>query len=177
MAAYGNAARSFLQGGCALIFVTVGTQLPFDRLVKTMDAWAARHPAEQVFGQIGNSAYTPQFVIWTRFSPPESFREKYQAADLIVSHAGIGNILLAIELQKPIIVMPRRAELGEHRNDHQMATVKRLQEKAGIGVIYEAAELDQAIQCTRATNIRPSRPTAASTELLTTIRDFIGADS
>lgn len=142
-----------------------------------MDAWAGRNPTEQVFGQIGNSTYTPQSVIWTRFSSPELFREKCEAADLIISHAGIGNILLAIELQKPIIVLPRQAELNEHRNDHQMATVKRLKEKAGIGVIYDAAELDQAIQCARVSNIKPSVPTAASIELLTTIRNFIGADS
>ena len=51
--------------------------------------------------------------------------------------------------------MPRRAELNEHRNDHQMATVRRLKEKAGIGVVYDAAEFDKAIQWVGTSNIRP----------------------
>jgi hypothetical protein len=51
--------------------------------------------------------------------------------------------------------MPRRAELNEHRNHHQMATVRRLKEKASIGVVYDAAELDKAIQWVGTSNIRP----------------------
>src|SRR5690242_11287058 len=103
---------------------------------------------------------------WVRFTSPAVFREKCQAADLLVSHAGIGNILLAIELRKPIVVMPRRAHLNEHRNDHQLATVKRLKKKAGIAVIYDAADLDEAISHARILETRPHGPTEASVELL-----------
>jgi UDP-N-acetylglucosamine transferase subunit ALG13 len=149
--------------------------LPFDRLVEAMDAWAGRNPSEQVFAQIGNSVYNPNYMTWAKLISPDLFREKCKVADLMISHAGIGNILLAIELQKPIIVMPRRAELNEHRNDHQMATVRRLKEKAGIGVVYDAAELDKAIQWVATSNIRPVPHTEASSELLTTFRDFIRA--
>jgi UDP-N-acetylglucosamine transferase subunit ALG13 len=110
---------------------------------------------------------------WTRFTSPVVFREKCQTADLLVSHAGIGNILLAIELRKPIIVMPRRSHLGEHRNDHQMATVQRLKEKVGITVIYDAADLDEAIEGARTAGARLAGSTEASAELLETIRNFI----
>jgi hypothetical protein len=48
-------------------------------------------------------------------------------------------------------------------------------EKAGIGVVYDAAELDKAIQWVATSNIRPVPHTEASSELLTTIRDFIRA--
>lgn len=138
-----------------------------------MDAWAGGHVAEPVFAQIGESEYSPQHMEWTRFTSPVVFREKCQTADLLVSHAGIGNILLAIELRKPIIVMPRRLHLGEHRNDHQMATVQRLKEKVGITVIYDAADLDEAIEGVRTAGARLAGSTEASAELLETIRNFI----
>ena len=142
-----------------------------------MDAWAGNNLAEQVFAQIGNSNYIPRHMDWVRLTSPALFREKCQTAELMVSHAGIGSILLAIELQKPIIAMPRRAHLNEHRNDHQMATVRRLQEKAGIEVIYDAESLDEAIRHNRASVTRLPGPTAASAELIRTIRDFISAES
>ena len=47
------------------------------------------------------------------------------AAAAIVAHAGMGTILTALETGKRLLVMPRRAALGEHRNDHQLATVSR----------------------------------------------------
>jgi UDP-N-acetylglucosamine transferase subunit ALG13 len=53
----------------------------------------------------------------------------------------MGSILTAIELSKPIVVMPRRAHLGEHRNDHQWATVNRLGEDVGIAVAADETEL------------------------------------
>jgi hypothetical protein len=71
--------------------------------------------------------------------------------------------------------MARRAELNEHRKDHQMATVRRLKEKAGIGVVYDAVELDKAAQWAGTSNIRPIPHTEASSELPTTICDFIRA--
>ena len=151
--------------------------MPFDRLVKGIDAWAGSNLTEEVFAQIGDSDYIPQHMDWVRLTSPALFREKCQTAELMVSHAGIGSILLAIELQKPIIAMPRRAHLNEHRNDHQMATVSRLREKVGIEVIYDAASLDGAIRHTRASGGRLPGPTVASAELIKTIRDFINAES
>ena len=43
-----------------MILVTVGTQGPFDRLVKTVDQWAQQHPEWPCFAQIGPSEYDPQ---------------------------------------------------------------------------------------------------------------------
>ena len=59
----------------------------------------------------------------------------------MISHAGMGSIITALELGKRIIVMPRRANLGEHRNDHQLATAKRLSEQGRIMVAFTEQEL------------------------------------
>jgi UDP-N-acetylglucosamine transferase subunit ALG13 len=109
-----------------MIFVTVGGQLPFDRLVHAVDRWAVNHPEEAVFAQIGASRNPPSQIEWKRFLTHTDFQTKARRADVIVAHAGMGSILTALELAKPIVVMPRRAHLGEHRNDHQSATVSHL---------------------------------------------------
>ena len=124
-----------------MIFVTVGGQLPFDRLVYGVDNWASHEGRGDVFAQIGNSDQPPTHIEWERFLPPDLFQTKVRDARVLVAHAGIGSILSAIELNKPIVVMPRRAHLGEHRNDHQWATVTHLAEHAGITVATTEEEL------------------------------------
>jgi UDP-N-acetylglucosamine transferase subunit ALG13 len=158
-----------------MIFVTVGTQLPFDRLIMAMDAWAGKNPQEKVIAQIGNSACTPRYMQAQKSLTPEEFREKAAGADTIVSHAGTGNILLALELGKPVILMPRRAELREHRNDHQLATVRWLLNKPGIQIAEDADSLVSILNKrafgTQGTAFSPY----ASDELLAAVKDFINA--
>jgi UDP-N-acetylglucosamine transferase subunit ALG13 len=124
-----------------VIFVTVGGQLPFDRLVREVDQWAKEQGRDDVFAQIGASDSPPEHIRWARFLSPPEFKEKAREADVIIAHAGMGSILTALELGKPIVVMPRRANLGEHRNDHQSATVKHLHGGVDVAVASDEQEL------------------------------------
>jgi UDP-N-acetylglucosamine transferase subunit ALG13 len=108
-----------------VIFVTVGAQMPFDRLVRSVDEWAGSRGRRDVFAQIGPSSYEPRHIRHSRFIAPLEFRRHVEHADVIVAHAGMGSIISAVELGKPILVMPRRGDLGETRNDHQIATAER----------------------------------------------------
>lgn len=126
-----------------MIFLTVGTQLPFNRLVRTVDEWVGVHPEVDVFAQIGPGPYThtPANFTYTDFVTPEKARELMSQAGIIVAHAGIGTIISAMQLHKPILVLPRQASLGEHRNDHQLATAKHLSERTGVHVAWNESEL------------------------------------
>ena len=124
-----------------MIFVTVGGQLPFDRLVHTVDQWAMNKGREDVFAQIGDSQRPPGHIQWERFLSPTEFQAKARESDIMIAHAGMGSILTALELGKPIVVMPRRAHLREHRNDHQWATVNRLGGDVGIAIASDEEEL------------------------------------
>lgn len=101
-----------------MIFVAVGTQFPFDRLIRCVDQWAAKQGIE-VVAQIATGEYLPTHARYERFMTTDVFNHTLQAASLIISHAGMGNIITALESSKPIIVMNRQYELGEHRNNHQ----------------------------------------------------------
>ena len=125
-----------------MIFATVGTQLPFDRLIRTLDQWASKNPQTEIFAQIGQTKYIPRHMKWQRTISAETFREKLLKCDTVVAHAGMGTIISAVELGKRVLVMPRRADLEEHRNDHQLATVERLRHLGGL----EAAEDCDALE-------------------------------
>ncbi len=128
-----------------MIFATVGTQLPFERLMRALDDWAGMHPERPVVMQLSDSDYRPrhcQFVAYTR---PAEWEQYFNEADLVVSHAGMGTILKSLELGKPLIMMPRLAALGEHRNDHQMATSARFDGYSNIRIVNDSIELTAAL--------------------------------
>ena len=125
-----------------MIFVTVGNMDPFDRLIKAIDHWAlANSSNEKIFAQIGDGQYVPANCEYVRRLSPGDFAKRFQEARLIVSHAGVGTIITALELAKPIIVMPKKASLGEQRNDHQLATVRHLKRSELMMVVDSEAEL------------------------------------
>jgi UDP-N-acetylglucosamine transferase subunit ALG13 len=158
-----------------VIFLTVGTQLPFDRLVGAVDQWAATRRDADVFGQVGPTGLRPAAIAWERFVAPAECRERMRAADAIVAHAGMGTILTALELGTPIVVMPRRAALGEHRNDHQLATARRFAQQGSIAVAFEEAELHARLDALGAGGLGARRRIGRHAEgpLVDALRAFI----
>lgn len=172
-----------------MILVTVGAQMPFDRLVRAVDAWAgsrlgertARRNDGDVFAQIGPTPLRPRHLQWAHFLTPAEFRAKVQLATLLVAHAGMGSILTALEIGRPILVMPRRGDLHETRNDHQVATAKRFAAQGRVSVAMDEHELvlqlNRLIGGTEPARLRaPSVPQIsrfASPELIEAVRAFI----
>jgi len=130
-----------------MIFVTVGNDFRgFDRLLKEMDRLAPRIPAEIVI-QRGYSRYLPTNARHFDFVSMQSAAEYLRRSKLVVSHAGIGTIILCKEYGVPILIFPRRKGYGEHMNDHQMEIAQALAEKEGenIYVAYQENELEEKI--------------------------------
>ncbi|KAF0201994.1 MAG: hypothetical protein FD170_2232 [Bacteroidetes bacterium] len=155
------------------IFVVVGTQEPFDRMVKAIDIWARNNSTHSIFAQISSAEYKPESLRFTDFISPELFDQHFKDADLIVSHAGMGTIISALRLSKPIIVMPRLAALHEHRNDHQLATAKSFEKLGYVKAVYSEEELNNALDA--AEHIIPAAEIGpgASVQLINTIKNFI----
>ncbi len=124
-----------------MIFAAVGTQLPFDRLVKALDSWQGAAESEILVQSGSGGSYNPENIKCVSSVSITEFTHLCSEAELIVAHAGMGVILNAREYGKPLIIMPRRAELKEHRNDHQVATARHFGEIAGIYVANTAEEL------------------------------------
>lgn len=136
-----------------MIFLTIGTHEPFDRLVRAVDDWAGANPDAEVFGQIterGADSYVPRHFAWVARIGPHEYRAKVKAAEFLVAHAGMGSIITALRAAKPIVVMPRRGDLAETRNDHQLATAAKLATKPGIFVAATEADLPALLDAVRA---------------------------
>lgn len=123
-----------------MILLTVGTQLPFDRLIRAVDELA---PAlgETVFAQTGKTKYTPLHMGFASIVEPVAFDTMARRCSRIVAHAGIGTVLLARRYGKPIILVPRQASLHEHRTNHQVATATALRDHSGIYIADDIAML------------------------------------
>ena len=167
------------------IFLTVGTQLPFDRLSKALDAWCAEAgQGGSVFGQLGKleaENYRPAHFEWVEWIDPASFRDHVEGADLLVSHAGMGSIITALSTGTEILILPRRAALREHRNDHQLATASRFSGTPGLYVADSEEEVAPCIDRAHLTLQEGQGDGAASKgiapfadeDLISTLRDFI----
>jgi UDP-N-acetylglucosamine transferase subunit ALG13 len=162
-----------------VIFVTVGSDVPFSRLVRHVDLWSSRHPEEEVLAQVGRlqpTDYMPRSMKWTGMVAADQFDRHCAEARLIVAHAGMGSIISALASRTPIVVLPRSARLRETRNDHQFATAERIADRAGIFVAWGEDELEEVISRALASTDHGSLPLlaeSAAPEFTDRLRNFI----
>ncbi len=125
-----------------MIFLTVGTQFPFDRLVKAVDQAAGINGFdEQIIAQIGDSSYCPENFEAAPSVEKAVFDQHFSKADCIISHAGMGTITMALDHRKPLLVMPRLKKYGEVVNDHQLAIANKFEQLGYLLVAYGAEDV------------------------------------
>lgn len=127
-----------------------------DRLVRAADAVCRRHPDIQWFAQIGDGEYEPEGMAYERMLDANQFSKQLVSADVIVSHAGMGNVLAARQHQIPILILPREAKFDEHINDHQLSTARAFSDREGVIVLESEADLEKAVlQCKEMNQVEP----------------------
>ena len=160
-----------------MIFVTVGSQLPFDRLVGAVDVWAAERPDEELSGQVGDTTHPPAHFASVSTMSPEEYQRRFAEADLIVGHAGMGTIIAALDLGKPLLMLPRLGSLKESRNDNQVGTARHFRSFGLFEVVETESEIPERIDHMLA-NLERYRSAsdvfAVGDGLIAAIRDFVG---
>jgi len=127
-----------------LIFLTVGSQLPFDRLVGYCEELEQMFPGKyEVFYQTARENDKSGKPNYTDHLNIDDFSKKIEECDIVVTHAGIGSIISALLNSKYIVVVPREFQYGEHRNDHQIDTSLEL---SGIKVARNMKEFLKFIE-------------------------------
>jgi UDP-N-acetylglucosamine transferase subunit ALG13 len=140
-----------------------------------MDEIAPLIPSE-IVTQRGYSRYLPKNTKYFDFVSMEEAIEYIQKSELVVSHAGIGTIILCKEQGVPVLILPRRKGYGEHMNDHQMEIAKVLEERGdeNIHVIYQEDQLEESISKILKVERRNSAAeNFGKAKLIKTIREFI----
>jgi len=153
-----------------MIFVTIGTQIPFDRLIETLDRIAPELD-EEIYAQVLKGKYKPKHIKTLDFIAPDEFEKVFQQARLVVAHAGMGTILSSLYNSKPLIIFPRIAALGEHRNEHQNATAQMIKKKNYAYVATNEEELRELLH----QDLRPLKSIGefASESLVKSVKDYI----
>ena len=101
-----------------MILVMVGTnKYPFDRLVRAADDLAS---LDEVVVQRGTSTVVPTYAQSVDFVPFDKLVELVKTAQLVVTHAGVGSIVVSLSQGRIPVVVPRLARFGEHVDDHQL---------------------------------------------------------
>ena len=125
-----------------MIFVTVGTHHdPFNRL---LDALAQLDPAELVV-QYGPGQPPPGVARAEAFMPFEQMVACCREAEKVVTHAGVGSILLARREGHTPLVVPRQHGLGEHVDEHQAELTRALAARGTVVPVYDVAELGRLV--------------------------------
>jgi UDP-N-acetylglucosamine transferase subunit ALG13 len=155
-----------------MIFLTVGTQFPFDRLVRAIDGIIDDGLiSETLFAQIGESSYRPRNFGSAARLEKKVFDERLKQASSIISHAGMGTITMALSNHKPLLVMPRLKRYHEVVNDHQVAIARKFAELGHILVAYDVKDLPDGIK--KLKNFIPRERKINSEAVVNRIRSFL----
>ena len=131
-----------------MIFVTVGThEQPFDRLVEKMDKLVADGVIrEPVMIQTGYSTYEPKHCTFQKLLPYPEMERYIREARIIITHGGPASFISALQVGRIPIVVPRKSELNEHVNDHQVEFSRAVaQRKNNILVAEDMQQLENLI--------------------------------
>ncbi len=118
-----------------MIFVTVGTnETPFDRLLLATDRLET---TEEIVAQHGSSAVRPARAVCVPFLSFDEMVAHVDRARVVVTHAGVGSILLALSRGHVPVVAPRLHRYGEAVDDHQVPLAHRLAERGLVTVVED----------------------------------------
>ncbi len=127
-----------------MILVAVGSSaIPFDRLLEAVDSF---DPGEPVVVQRGPSNVLPRRATVVDYLAFEEIVEHVERARVVVTHAGVGTILLSLTKGKRPIVVPRLRMYGEAVDDHQLELARRLHDEDVVTLAEDLAELPAAVR-------------------------------
>lgn len=136
-----------------MIFVTVGWHYQeFVRLIRKMDEMAGKM-GEKVIMQVGFTKYRPKNAEYFDFVEDfQKILELNREARVVVTHAGAGSIVTALEQGTPAVVVPRLRKYREAIDDHQLELARALAEEGKVVAVYDVNDLEKALR-----NVKRSR--------------------
>lgn len=87
--------------------------------------------------------------------PGDELARRARESDVVLTHAGVGSILMVLRTGACPVVIPRMHELGEHIDDHQMQLSNTLAARDLVVVAHPGDDLAQCIQKAASRQIVP----------------------
>ncbi len=156
-----------------MILVLLGTQNnQFTRLLQEIEKCIENGIINQnVVVQAGFTKFESDKMNIFDLKPKEVIDNLVDEANYIITHGGVGSILMAIKKQKKVIAVPRLSEYNEHVNNHQRQIVEIFNDKGYIIGIQNMEDLSEAIK--QIDEFTPVPYRGDNSKLLNIIESFI----
>jgi UDP-N-acetylglucosamine transferase subunit ALG13 len=126
-----------------MILVTVGTtHFPFDRLMTALTALGVE---EELVVQRGPSEVSIPGAVVVDFLSFEELADHIERSRLVISHSGVGSIMVALARGRRPIVVPRLARFGEAVDDHQVEVAQQLDRQGRVTVVHDPSDLPRVV--------------------------------
>lgn len=126
-----------------MILVSVGSSgFAFDRLLHAVGELAT---GEELVVQHGPSIVRPERARCVDYLPFEELAALVRDARVVVTHAGVGSILVAFTGGKTPVVVPRLKSFGETVDDHQLECARRFGRDGLVTLVEDLDELGAAV--------------------------------
>ena len=155
-----------------MIFVTVGTQIPFDRLLKSVEKQIELgNIKEKVIVQAGVTNFKSDKMEIVSFIPMDEFKKIIEDAKIIICHGGVGTITDGLKNNKVIIACPRLERFNEAKNDHQKQIVENFGNAGFIIPLLDLKDLDNALE--KAKTFKPKMYKSNTNNMINLLENYI----
>ena len=161
-----------------MILVSTGTNgKPFDRLLRAVSRLEFD---EELVVQHGPSGLRPDGATCLAFAGFDEFSELVRRARVVITHGGVGSVLVALANGRRPLVVPRLARYGEAVDDHQLDFARKLDAAGLVTAVQEPDTLGPMLAAVAAARNQQHdfsgslRPDRLATELGEYLRKVVG---
>lgn len=156
-----------------MIFVTLGTQdKKFERLLVAIDKEIEKgNIKEKVIVQAGFTNYKSDKMEIYDLLDKDAFDKYIKECDLLITHGGVGSILMGLKNNKKVIACPRLFKYNEHINDHQVQIIENFS-KSGYLLSYNDGE-DLSTVLKKVKTFKPKKFISNNDKIIEIIKDYI----
>ncbi len=160
-----------------MILVTLGTQdKDFSRLLKAIDKLIDKKVIkEKVIVQAGYTKYKSKNMQIFDLIDQEELENLTDKCSLLITHGGVGSILMGIKKNKKIIAAARLSKYKEHTNDHQKEIIKEFVKDGYIKELKNFNKLEEVIKETK--KFKPKKFESNTNNFISLVDNYIEGDN
>lgn len=156
-----------------MILVLLGTQdNSFHRLLdKIQEMVDKKVITEKVIVQAGRTKYESKDMEIYSLMSEDKLKELMEKANLVITHGGVGSIVMALKMGKKVIAVPRLSAFGEHINDHQIQIIDSFDKQGFLIGLTEVGEMENALE--KVKDFKPKKFKSETDYMIKLIENFI----
>ena len=156
-----------------MILVTLGTQdKEFKRLIKIIEnAKKEKIIKDKVIVQAGYTKYESKYLEIFDFCSNEKLENLVKQCNLLITHAGVGSIVLGLLNNKKVIACPRLSKYKEHTNNHQLQILDNFSKAGYILALNEEDDFNNVYRQLK--NFKPRKYVDNSKKIVETIDNYL----